>query len=70
MIQTITYARLYNLGNYENERIEVTVSVEDDDLIAAHQKAVSAVQQIHDDLLDARRPKKYSNQPKDDDIPF
>jgi hypothetical protein len=55
MITHITYARLYNLGNYENERIEVTVSVEDGDLIAAHQEAVSAVQQAHDDLLDARR---------------
>lgn len=55
MIKTVTYARLYNLGNYENERIEVTVSVDDDDLIAAHQEAVSAVQRAYDDLIESRR---------------
>ncbi len=55
MITSVTYARLYNLGNYENERIEVTASVENGDLIAAHQEAVSAVQRAYDDLIESRR---------------
>lgn len=64
MIQTVTYARLYNLGNYENERIEVTVSVEDGDLITAHQQAVSAVQRAYDDLIEARRTPIAGPNPK------
>jgi len=68
MIQSITYARLYNLGNYENERIGVTVSVEDGDLIAAHQQAVAAVQQAYDDLIETRRAPIAAVQQAYDDL--
>ena len=34
MVTKVVYARLYNLGNYENERFEVEVTVEDGSEIA------------------------------------
>lgn len=54
-ILTLTYARLYNLGNYENEKIEVTVSVEHDDVAAARIAAVAAVEAEHTQMLAERR---------------
>lgn len=55
MITTVTYARLYNLGNYENEKLEVTVSVEDNDVTAAFITAVATVESEHLRLLNDRR---------------
>lgn len=52
---TLTYARLYNLGNYENEKIEITVSVDNDDVSAARALAVAAVEAEHALLLTERR---------------
>jgi hypothetical protein len=52
---TLTYARLYNLGNYENEKIEITVSVDNDDVSAARIVAVAAVEAEHVQMLAERR---------------
>lgn len=38
-ITQITYARLHNLGNYENERFEVVVTVEEGDVAGAFAEA-------------------------------
>lgn len=43
---TVTYARLWNLGNYENERLEVVVTVSTD-VEAAFAEAVQAVNDQH-----------------------
>jgi hypothetical protein len=43
MITTVTYARLFNLGNYENERLEVTFTVENGDVSAAFLECHTAV---------------------------
>jgi hypothetical protein len=43
MITTVTYARLFNLGNYENERLEVTATVENGDVSAAFLECHTAV---------------------------
>lgn len=43
MITRIIYARLFNLGNYENERLEVEVTVEHGDYAAAFTEARGAV---------------------------
>lgn len=47
MITKIVYARLYNLGNYENERLEVEVAVENGEWAAAFQEAREAVEAQH-----------------------
>lgn len=55
MITSITYARLYNLGNYENEKLEITVSVEDGDVTAAFITAQATVEAEHQRMLSDRR---------------
>lgn len=55
MIQSITYARLYNLGNYENEKFEVTVSVEDNDVASAFATAIDTVEAEHTHMANERR---------------
>lgn len=55
MITSVTYARLYNLGNYENEKLEVTVTVEKNDATAAFITAVATVESEHLRLLNERR---------------
>jgi hypothetical protein len=42
-ITQVSYARLYNTGNYENVRFEAVVSVEDGNVKAAFAEAVIAV---------------------------
>lgn len=54
MIATVTYARLYNLGNYENERLEVTVTTENGDAAAAFAMAKAATDAEHDRLVAER----------------
>jgi hypothetical protein len=54
-ILTLTYGRLYNLGNYENEKIEVTISVDNGDVAAARIAAVAAVEAEHAQMLAERR---------------
>lgn len=41
-ITQISYARLHNLGNYENERFEVVVTVEEGDVAGAFAEARAA----------------------------
>jgi hypothetical protein len=55
VITSVTYARLYNLGNYENEKLEVTVSVEDNDATAAFLTARGVVEDEYQRILTARR---------------
>lgn len=43
MIIQVSYARLYNTGNYENVRFEAVVSVEDGNVDAAFAEASTAV---------------------------
>jgi sRNA-binding protein len=50
MITKIVYARLFNLGNFENERLEVEVTVEDTSAAAvegAWEEARAAVEAQH-----------------------
>lgn len=50
MITEVIYARLFNLGNYENERLEVKVTVEDGSAAAlegAWEDARAAVEEQH-----------------------
>lgn len=46
-ITQVSYARLYNTGNYENVRFEVVASVEDGDVEAAFTEANEAVHAEH-----------------------
>jgi hypothetical protein len=47
-ITTVTYERLYNLGNYENERLVAQVAVgPDEDVHSAFFFAKSAVEEQH-----------------------
>lgn len=50
-ISKITYAKLFNLGNYENERFEVEVTIEDGSdpaaIVVAWASAVGEVEQQH-----------------------
>lgn len=50
---TVTYARLWNLGNYENERLEAVATVESD-ATSAFAEAVQAVTDQHA-LMQAER---------------
>jgi hypothetical protein len=43
MIIQVTYARLYNTGNYENIKFEAVATVENDDVAAAFSEATTAV---------------------------
>lgn len=69
MITQITYARLYNLGSYENERLEVTVSVENDDVTAARITAVAAVEAEHQRMVEERRTPTYRPLPSPAALP-
>jgi hypothetical protein len=44
MVTRVIYARLFNLGNYENERLEVEVVVESGDYVAAFDEARATVE--------------------------
>lgn len=44
MITRVVYARLFNLGKYENERLEVEVVVEGGDYAAAFDEARQTVE--------------------------
>lgn len=47
MILSVTFGRVYNLGNYENLRLEAHASVQDDDVAAAFDEARAAVEAEH-----------------------
>ena len=56
MAITVTYARLYNLGNYENERIEVAMDIpEGADASAAYEQLRALVDAQHAAFEAARR---------------
>lgn len=63
MIKTVTYARLYNLGNYENEKLEVTITVEENDATAAFITAVATIESEHQRLLNERRAPRAEPMP-------
>lgn len=63
----INYARLYNLGNYENERIEVEDEVRPDETPAETlQRLADWVAAQGEELRQSRRRPR----PAPDDIPF
>ena len=47
MITQVTYERLFNLGNYESERISATATVESADIEGAYDEARTAVETEH-----------------------
>lgn len=53
-VLTISYERVFNLGNYENHRIGVTVQVDDGDIGTAQRLARSIVELEHQRYLDDR----------------
>ena len=57
----ITYSRLHNLGNYENERFEVTVTVEEGDVAAAFTEARITTDQAHTQM-EAVRAEQFQRQ--------
>lgn len=48
MVTKVIYARLYNLGNYENERLEVEVTVEGTGEVAVAEAWAGACQAVED----------------------
>lgn len=62
-VTSVTYARLYNLGNYENERLEVTVSVENDDVGASFVTAQAVVELEYRRILEDRRAPTHTTTP-------
>lgn len=48
MITQVTYERLFNLGNYESERISATATVESADIEGAYDEARTAVETEHE----------------------
>lgn len=47
-IKTITYHKVFNLGNYSNEKIGVEIALsENDNPLEAHKKAVEFVEKAH-----------------------
>ena len=47
---TVTYARMFNLGNFEHERIEVQVSMEEKDSAAEGLAKARAFVEVHSPL--------------------
>ena len=74
-IITVTYARLWNLGNYENERLEAVAAVESD-ATTAFAEAVSAVNDQHAlmqaerDAAEQRRREEYEAKRAGKQAPF
>ena len=52
--KTVTYQRIKNLGNYESERLEVTVEVDDDE---NHLEVAQRLRAEVTDLLFPPKPK-------------
>ncbi|WP_420147059.1 hypothetical protein [Spirosoma sp.] len=47
-IQTITYHKVFNLGNYQNEKIGIEIALEaGDDPVKCHMEAVKYVEHAH-----------------------
>lgn len=73
--KTLTYARVFNLGNYENERIELSAELAPHEAIqTAGEELRLLVDALHERNQQARRhPTKSVREPEDDDdsdIPF
>lgn len=69
MVTSVSYARLYNLGNYENEKLEVTVHVEDGDVAAAFITAQATVENEHQRMVNDRRGPTYQQLPTPATLP-
>ena len=75
MITQVTYARLYNLGNYENERFEVAVTVEDGDVTGAFELARATVEAERHAAVEDRKQQEAARiyrqrAARNDDPPF
>jgi len=56
MIVSVTFGRVYNLGNYENLRLEATASVQDGNVDAAFDEARGAVEAEYTRQRQPQRP--------------
>lgn len=57
-ITTVTYERLYNLGNYENERLSAACAVVNGDVAGAWATALDCVETQHRALVTLRDRKE------------
>lgn len=55
MVTQVSYARLYNIGNYENVRFEVVVTVSGGDTEVSFSEAIFAVHQAYIQWVAQRR---------------
>lgn len=79
MITQVTYARLYNTGNYENVRFEATATVGGNNSALAFDEAVAAVHEGYAQWLADREAEAAERraeaerkraQKQTDDLPF
>lgn len=78
MVTQVSYARLYNTGNYENVRFEATATVGDNNTALAFDEAVAAVHEGYAQWLEDRKAEATERKAeierkraaKNDDLPF
>lgn len=58
MVVQVSYARLYNTGNYENVRFEAVSTVIDGNTVVAYAEAIIAVHHAYSQWLDDKEPKE------------
>lgn len=66
----VQYERLFNLGNYNNERISLEDDVQADETPEACYQRLRALVFAMADQVDPKAPKVQLNPTKPDDIPF
>lgn len=57
--KTITYQRVKNLGNYESERLEMTVELGDEDNVS---ESAQQLRQLVNNLLETVKPTTTNNE--------
>lgn len=66
-IERVSYHKVFNLGNYSNEKIGIEIAVGDDESpIEAHKQAVQFVEKAHrfmGELKNYQRAKQISDEP-------
>jgi hypothetical protein len=63
-ILSVTFGRTYNLGNYENMRLEVSAAVVNDDVAAAFDEAIAAVEAQHARMTNGVQPQPVEATPE------
>lgn len=77
IVKTLSYGRVYNLGNYQNERLELTMELDELDVIAdagaVLRKQIDELHEANDKARRERFGRKLQHGDDDDDdrdIPF